>query len=183
MDFNDITDGFVLANLPGSPAELHGMLCGRISGGKLCNEDELVGLTAELLDEERERVEDLGDMLPDLYEFTRQQICQDGFDFKPILPEDELELNQRLEALGDWCQGYLFGLGNSGLSGETELAEDIADALRDLAAISQIGMLEEEEGEEDEVSYTELVEYVRVAVLLVYAELGAERSQKPRTLH
>ena len=183
MDFNDIAEGFVLANLPGSPSELHGMLCGRISGGKLCDEDELVGLTAELLDEERERVEDMGDMLPDLYEFTRQQICQDGFDFKPILPEDELELNQRLEALGDWCQGYLFGLGNSGVSGETDLAEDIADALRDLAAISQIGMLEEEEDEEDEVSYTELVEYVRVAVLLVYAELGAERSQTPRTLH
>lgn len=183
MDFNDIADGFIRANLPGSPSELHGMLCGRISGGQVGEEEQLVSLVAQLLDEEPERVEDLGDMLPDLYAFSCQQICRDGFEFKPLLPEDDIELNQRLESLGDWCQGFLFGLGNSGLSGETELAEDIADALRDLAAISQIGMLEEDEAEEDEVSYAELVEYVRVAVLLIYAELGVTRTQSPRTLH
>ncbi len=59
----------------------------------------------------------------------------------------------------------------AGLSEDATLTGDIADALGDLAAISQIGTLDEE-SEEDEVSYTELVEYVRVAVLLVYAELN-----------
>ncbi|MDP1520637.1 UPF0149 family protein [Porticoccus litoralis] len=183
MDFNDVADGFIHANLPGSPSELHGMLCGRISGGQEFDEEELIILVAELLDQERERIEDMGDMLPALYAFSRQQICSDGFEFQPLLPEDDMELNQRLEALGDWCQGFLYGLGNSSISGETELAADIADALRDLAAISQIGMLEDEEDQEDEVSYTELVEYVRVAVLLIYAELGMPEVEQPRTLH
>ncbi|WP_461481606.1 UPF0149 family protein [Porticoccus sp.] len=182
MDFNDIADGFVLANLPGSPSELHGMLCGRICGGQGAEDDQLITLLAEMLDEAPERVEDLGDMLPQLYAYSREQICGDGFQFQPLLPDDDIELNQRLEALGDWCQGFLFGLGNSGLAGETDLAGDIADALRDLAAISQIGMLEEED-EEDEVSYTELVEYVRVAVLLVHAELSVPRGEQSRTLH
>ena len=182
MDFNEIADSFVSANLPGSPSELHGMLCGRISGGQECEIDQLSVLVAELLEEKPERIQDLGEMLPALYAHTKQQICSDGFEFQPILPDDDIELNQRLEALGDWCQGFLFGLGNSGLSGETDLTGDIADALRDLAAISQIGMLEDED-EEDEVSYTELVEYVRVAVLLIYAELSVPDGQEQRTLH
>ncbi|WP_461517289.1 UPF0149 family protein [Porticoccus sp.] len=182
MNFNEIADSFVSANLPGSPSELHGMLCGRISGGQHCEIDKLAVLVAELLEEKPERIEDLGEMLPALYAYTKQQICSDGFEFQPILPDDDIELNQRLEALGDWCQGFLFGLGNSGLSGETDLTGDIADALRDLAAISQIGMLEDED-EEDEVSYTELVEYVRVAVLLIYAELSVPDGQQHRTLH
>lgn len=182
MNFDDIADAFIRANMPGSPSELHGMLSGRISGGQQFEESQLTELVAEWLEEEPERIEDLGDMLPDLYAFTRKQICSDGFEFQPILPEDDIELNERLEALGEWCQGYLYGLGNSGLSGETELAGDIADALRDLAAISQIGMLDEED-EDDEVSYAELVEYVRVAVLLVHAELGVHAGKPPRTLH
>lgn len=183
MDFDDIADGFVLANLPGSPAELHGVLSGRISGGQKMDNDQLLALVAEWLEEDVERIEDMGDMLPELYAYTREQICTHGFEFHPILPADEIELNQRLEALGEWCQGFLYGLGNSGLSIETELAGDIADALRDLAAISQIGLLEEDEDEEDEVSYAELVEYVRVAVLLVHAELGTSDCAEPRTLH
>ena len=67
---------------------------------------------------------------------------------------------------------------------KTELTGDIADALSDLASISQVANLEDEEGdEEDEVSYSELVEYVRVAVLLVYAELNPVDDHRSPTIH
>ncbi|WP_297184640.1 UPF0149 family protein [uncultured Porticoccus sp.] len=171
MDFNDIADAFLRANLPGSPAELHGLLCGRISGGQHAGGEELITMVCQLLDVVTERVEDLGDVLPDLHLFSLESISSGTYEFQPLLPGDEVELNQRLLSLGEWCQGFLFGLGSAGLSDDTTLTGDIADALGDLAAISQIGTLDEE-SEEDEVSYTELVEYVRVAVLLVYAELN-----------
>lgn len=184
MDFNDIADAFIRANLMGSPAELHGVLCGGISGGKHLAEDALVAAVAEFLDAETERVEDLGDMLPELYRFSLGQICSSGFEFLPLLPDDEFSLNERLASLGEWCQGFLYGLGNSELSVETELTGDIADALGDLASISHVGALEDENAEEeDEVSYTELVEYVRVAVLLIYAELNASEDHASPTIH
>lgn len=184
MNFNDIANAFVLANLMGSPAELHGVLCGRVSGGQKLSEDELLSVVGELLEVDLERVEDLGDMLPELYQYTLGQICSSGFEFLPLLPDDEFPLNQRLASLSEWCQGFLFGLGNSGLSVKTELTGDIADALSDLASISQVSSLEEEDGEEeDEVSYAELVEYVRVAVLLIYAELNSAEDQSARTIH
>lgn len=184
VEFNDISDAFIRANLMGSPAELHGVLCGRISGGEHFQEDELVGVVAEFLDVELERVEDLGDMLPELYRFSVGQICSSGFEFSPLLPDDDFSLNERLSSLGEWCQGFLFGLGNSGLSVETELTGDIADALGDLASISHVGTLEDENSdEEDEVSYTELVEYVRVAILLIYAELHVPEDHSSPTIH
>jgi uncharacterized protein YgfB (UPF0149 family) len=184
MNFNDIANAFVLANLMGSPTELHGALCGRVSGGQKLSEGELLSVVGELLEVDLERVEDLGDMLPELYQYTLGQICSSGFEFLPLLPDDEFPLNQRLTSLGEWCQGFLFGLGNSGLSTKTELTGDIADALSDLASISQVASIEEEEGEEeDEVSYTELVEYVRVAVLLIYAELNQVEDQSAQTIH
>ena len=184
MNFNDIANAFVLANLMGSPAELHGLLCGRVSGGQKLSSEELMSVVAQLLEVELERVEDLGDMLPELYQFTLGQICSSGFEFQPLLPDEEYPLDQRLTSLGEWCQGFLFGLGSSGLSEKTELTGDIADALSDLASISQVANLEYEEGdEEDEVSYSELVEYVRVAVLLVYAELNPVDDHRSPTIH
>ncbi len=182
MEFNDIADAFLRANLPGSPAELHGLLCGRISGGHHDGGEQLMTMVRQLLDVETERVEDLGDVLPELHRFSLGSISSGTYEFQPLLPGDEVELNQRLLSLGEWCQGFLFGLGSAGLSGEDALTGDIADALGDLAAISQIGTLNEE-SEEDEVSYTELVEYVRVAVLLVYAELNKVDDPLSRTLH
>lgn len=184
MNFNEIANAFVRANLMGSPAEIHGVLCGRISGGQELSDEALLTVIAELLEVDQERIEDLGDTLPELYQFTLGQICGGGFEFHPLLPDDEFPLNQRLASLGEWCQGFLFGLGSSGLSVKTELTGDIADALSDLASISQVESLEEEDGEEEEeVSYVELVEYVRVAVLLIYSELNSVEDQGSRTLH
>ncbi len=184
VNFSDIADAFIRAKLMGSPAELHGVLCGRVSGGEHLSEEDLVATVAEFLEVEVERVEDLGDMLPELYQFTAGQISSSGFEFSPLLPDDDFALNERLSSLGEWCQGYLYGLGNTGLSLETELTGDIADALRDLASISHVAALEDESPEEeDEVSYSELIEYVRVAVLLIYAELNAVEGSSTRTIH
>ena len=184
MNFNDIADGFIRANMMGSPAELHGVLCGRISGGEHLSEEELLSIVAQFFEVERERIEDFGDLIPELYQFSLGQICSSGFEFVPLLPDDDFSLNERLASLGEWCQGFLFGLGHSGLSMETELTGDISDALRDLASISHVAALEDDHSEEeDEVSYAELVEYVRVAVLLIHAELNATEDQGSRTIH
>ena len=112
VNFDDIADAFIRANMSGSPAELHGLLCGRVSGGEHLSEEDLVSTVAEFLDVPPERVEDFGDMLPDLYQFTYGQICSSGFEFVPLLPDDDFSLNERLASLGEWCQGFLFGLGN-----------------------------------------------------------------------
>ena len=64
----------------------------------------------------------------------------------------------------------------SGLSGEAKLSPDAADALRDLAQISQASLEDDDNVEENEVYWLELVEYVKVAVLTIYTELSSAES-------
>ena len=96
----------------------------------------------------------------------------EGILFQPLLPDDELPLNERLVAIGDWCSNYISGLGD-GMGTEFEVSVDGKEALEDIAAIGQISVDLESEGE-GERDYTELVEYIRIAVQLIFADLHPE---------
>lgn len=181
MKFDDLNDALFAAELAASPAELHGMLCGCICGGQQLQSDQLNQLVCQLLDAEPAEVAPIREIVLELYDHSVGQIRGGGFEIQPLLPDDEEAIEQRIVCLGEWCQGYLFGLGQSGLTNETQLTTDVADVLRDLAAISHVGL--DDDSDDEEVSYTELVEYVRVAVLLVAAELDSSDQPKQPTLH
>jgi len=186
MDYDVIATALVRANLVGSPAELHGFLCGEIAGSEVFSEASLVVNVANFLNVHPERAEDLGDTLVDLYEFSVAQIDSSSFEFLPLLPDDDFPLSERLASLGEWCQGFLYGLGNSRSSSDIEAAEDIAEALDDLASISHVQVLDESESAyeaDDEVDYAELVEYIRVAVLTISGELNTSADTGPQTMH
>lgn len=186
MDYDAIATALVRANLVGSPAELHGFLCGEIAGSEVFSEASLVMNVANFLNVHPERAEDLGDTLVDLYEFSVAQIDSSSFEFLPLLPDDDFPLSERLSSLGEWCQGFLYGLGNSRSSSSLETSGDIAEALDDLASISHVQVLDEGESAyeaDDEVDYTELVEYIRVAVLTISEELDTSVDASTQSTH
>jgi uncharacterized protein YgfB (UPF0149 family) len=98
-----------------------------------------------------------------------------------LLPGDETALAERAVALGQWCQGFLAGFGQN--AGGLELSVEAKEVLQDLVAISQVqdALEESEDGESD---YMEVMEYLRVAPLLLFTELAkpAEPAAKP-SLH
>jgi len=104
-----------------------------------------------------------------LYDSTKAAITGPGLGFTPLLPDDETLLAERTAALASWGSGFLYGLGLGGVSAE-DLGGDAQEVLKDLSDFSR---LEEEviESEENEEAYAELVEYLWVAVMLVYAEV------------
>ncbi|MFO1369038.1 MAG: UPF0149 family protein [Marinagarivorans sp.] len=83
--------------------------------------------------------------------------------FHLLLPDDALPMNARLEALAQWCQGFLCALGHAGAEGIKH------EGLDDLAQIAQLDA-SADETEENEVYFAELVEYVRVVVLQLAAD-------------
>lgn len=161
-----------------SPSELQGVLCGRVSGGDIPTKAQWPADAASFLDLE----EHLGfddEQLPlidGLYTDTRSLMDDVNFGFTPLLPGDEATMERRTNELASWCEGFLHGLGLSGLSGEVQLSPDVADALRDLAQISQVSVDKDDDLEENEVYWLELVEYVKVAVLTIYTELSNTQS-------
>lgn len=111
------------------------------------------------------------DLLGALYEETVRQLNDGAMAFHLLLPDDEQPLGRRAEALGRWCQGFLFGLGLGGVREEKELPADVREILRDLAEISKVEFDVTDAGEEEERAYAEIVEYVRVGVLLINEEM------------
>jgi uncharacterized protein len=98
-----------------------------------------------------------------LFDETSRLLKSDGFEFELLLPEDDRPLNEQVEALRTWCQGFLFGISFS----ETmaEWPEDVNEIVKD---VTEFTKLESKVGsEEDENAFAEIVEYLRSAVCLL----------------
>ncbi|MCY1558840.1 hypothetical protein D9M68_958120 [compost metagenome] len=84
-----------------------------------------------------------------------------------LLPSDDAPLRERAAALGQWCQGFLGGFGLT--ARDSALSAEAMEVLQDLSAIAQVqnALEESEDGEND---YMEVMEYLRVALLLLFSE-------------
>ncbi|MFL0811414.1 MAG: UPF0149 family protein [Agarilytica sp.] len=172
VDFFHLNELLLNLGAVHSPSELQGMLCGRISGGSPPEKDQWLALAQEFLDiDHLELDQEQAEAFFGLYTDTRSLMDDVNFSFSPLLPDDHASIARRTQELGTWCQGFMHGLGVSGLSGDAQLSPDSADALRDLAQISQVDLDEEDAVEENESYWLELVEYVKVAALTIYTEL------------
>ncbi len=96
------------------------------------------------------------------------------FSFSPLLPDDDDSLQERADALGEWCRGFLLGLGYG--SNSADWPGECTEILRDFVDITHLDP--EASGEEDESAYAELAEYVRVGVQVIQRELRSRPSQR-----
>jgi uncharacterized protein YgfB (UPF0149 family) len=153
-------------------AEAHGVLAGALCAMH-CSFDDWV---SEILPEGR--ADDAGELrLRALFETTRGSLGDGEFTFMPLLPADEASIDARTEALGEWCRGFLYGLGSACLPESATGQAPVTEVLRDLAQISHAGVDPHDDMEESEQAYAELVEYVRVGVQLLHGELAPLRDR------
>ena len=169
--FSSLQESLERASASYPAAESHGTLCGAISIGAEQDGawlDHVLGEDAQ----PGAALEQCRRQLLALRDETRRQLNEGTLQFTPLLPGDTEPLNARTLALAGWCQGYLYGLGLGGerLQPET-LGGEAGEVLRDLGEIALAGFDAEEESEENENAYAEIVEYLRVGVQLVYEEL------------
>ena len=172
-DFDAVARTLAAAGSTVGAAEAHGCLCGAASArrdyGVADWLDEILpdGATGET------------DGLRAVVEGTLTALAGDAMEFQPLLPEDEAPLPERVEALGTWCQGYLYGFGTAGTSGNLRLPDDVAEVLGDFAQLGRAGAVGADEDAVEEEAYAELVEFLRAAVQLVYDELAPLRASQP----
>ena len=155
-----------LADLP----EAHGTLAGACCAGEGFSLEDWL---REVFPEGRPGV--AGGGMQAVFDRTRGALAS-GALLEPLLPEDDAPVAERAPALGEWCQGFLYGLGTSALPDPEHLPEQVSEVVRDLTAITRVGVDPDESEEENEQAYAELVEFVRVAVQLVYDELAPFRA-------
>lgn len=150
----------------------HGLLCGLLSVGRPASVDLMHRLLFEVTGLEGELRSDQYDALAQLLLITRQQFAKNEIEFDLLLPDDEQSLVERTQALGGWCETYLYGLSAGGLSDDTEVSDEVAEFITDLTEISRAEYGLGASEDEDEFRFNELVEYIRVGVLLVNENLN-----------
>ena len=153
-------------------AEAHGTLTGALcAAGAYRLEDWLAEILPEAaLDTER------NEMLRGLYEDTCVALASTLMQFELLLPDDSQSLALRTEALTLWCNGFVYGLGVSSAHDPERLPGDAGEIMRDISQIMHAGVNEADGLEANEVALTELIEFVRVGVQVIFEDLSALRS-------
>ncbi len=182
FDFDRYVELFNDHGAAGAPAEMHGHLVGRLSAGSRLDHTTWLSVATELLDG-RSGLSEAGKvMLIQLYDASLAQLAGSGFDVTLLLPDDSATIDHRTHALGQWCEGFLGGFGLVERDGE--LSEEADGVLRDFAAIAQV-QTDLDESEANEVDFMEVMEYVRMAVLMIFSECqpAVDQDQPPASLH
>ncbi|MBK8535988.1 MAG: UPF0149 family protein [Candidatus Competibacteraceae bacterium] len=168
---------------PLSPAELHGLLCGLLCADDGLSSDQWLHHAGEVLAEGAELSDPVRDVLEKLLQYGIAQMQDADGSITPLLPDDDAPLNQRADALGAWCQGLLYGLGLGQAEQHGILSEESQEFLRDATEIAQVGFDTDETGEADETAYVEVVEYLRVGLLLIHSDLHSSATSDSVRLH
>ncbi|MGD8429062.1 MAG: UPF0149 family protein [Ectothiorhodospiraceae bacterium] len=163
---------------PGA-SEAHGLLCGMMSGPERADRASWIALVLDGTHPRGDEAKICLAQLAQLFDATGESLEDAELGFQPLLPGDDAGIGERAEALGDWCRGYLAGLGMGGLQSRRELPKEVSEVLRDLGDIGQVEA-DAVDDEENEEAYAELVEYVRVGALLVMEHLGTAAG-KPKS--
>jgi yecA family protein len=180
-DFEQLADALFRSKIDSHASAAHGIAVGmfvahQANAGRWLDEVLADADPADLY------VQEARQMLAALYMQLDQQFRDGNFEFTPLLPSDNTDLQQRVIALGEWCQGLLFGLGLSGFGRQAPMSEQSTEIINDLVAFSQVEEDVEVATEEDEQAFIEVVEYLRAAVQLLYEELrpaGGNQADTP----
>ena len=169
------------------PSELHGLLLGHLAGGQRFKAGQWIGLVLEHMGAEELDVSRQVHLQEDLEEFCEsvdQEVSQDSSSFNLLLPDEDYALSERAEALSIWVRGFLEGIAISASKNLSGLDSDLQELLRDLVSISQMDV-RVESSEQGEKELFEVAEYVKIAVLNLYAEFNQPdiAPSEKQTLH
>jgi uncharacterized protein YgfB (UPF0149 family) len=151
-------------------AECHGVACGLLCRQPDAILDAFLGLL-DMLELVIEPGTGLRMSLEELLNSTRVQLSDEDLGISLWLPNDDEMLEDRTMAMSQWCSGFLAGLGSSGDDVLEALSDEANEALKDLQQISTADVTDTAESEEDENAFMEIVEYIRVVLLMIREDL------------
>lgn len=169
MAFAHLDEGLRKAHANMGAAEAHGVMCGVLCVPSLM-EREWLGEILTDVDAEDALAAECESMLLAVYARSRSQLSSGELEFYPLLPDGDQSLEVRSSALGAWCSGFLFGVSWAGVTDVSDLPADSREVISDLSKFAGIGP-QSDDCESEETAFAELVEYVRVGVILISEEL------------
>lgn len=175
-DFDDFATRLENAGASTGAAEAQGMLCGMVCAMGKVECKYWTDLVLAELDPANVLVKEVLAGLQQVYANVISGMNDPTCELELLLPADDESLAECAQGLAEWCQGFLLGLANGGIKDLTRLPQDSREIIEDMVELSRLEHDEVEESPaEDEKAYVEIVEYVRMGVLLINEELNPVR--------
>lgn len=156
-------------------SEVHGVACGLLLRQPGAGLPALQQVLAQL-EILQQPGADLDAALAALLQSSAEQLSDSQMALEIWLPDDSEPLATRTAALGQWCTGFMASLGMVAAGKLERLSDEGKEALADVGEIAkaEIGPAQDAlESEEDEQAFAEIVEYLRITVLIVQEDLRA----------
>jgi len=180
IDFDSIEQLLSASDASLEAAEAHGAFCGRAClSGASAIKAWVMDLLPEVSSDDELAMERIG-TLQQLAARALLSLEAGDMTFAIFVPLDQEPLSVRTAGLVDWCHGFMHGLvvaggADEGAGGDALEAEVVSEILSDFSEITKAGAADDE-GEQAEQAYAELIEYVRISAQLVYDETAALRA-------
>lgn len=168
LDYDGLNDVLLQAQAGIRLAECHGFLCGQIcvSGAGIpdvWHDYLLTGI------EDEQQLQACLDVFREIASTIESQVDSPDLEFQLLLPDNQT-IDERSFALAEWCNGFLDGLGTSGVGQVGKIPEECNEIISDIARIAKVSN-EANDNEENEWAWMELTEYIRMGVLMLYQVL------------
>jgi uncharacterized protein YgfB (UPF0149 family) len=186
LDYERLRSALTSVGVVVSLAELHGGVCAALcAGGAPAAESWLASSLEDQVSNNTPA--DVSGELREIIGSSLRMLAGDDLEFEPLLPSGDAPLDERVQALAQWCQGFLAGLGATaptiGRGADTDTG--VGEILGDLAEISRAGLSDEEAAAEDDADFSlaEIHEHVRISVQIVFEQLAPQRAAAAREIH
>lgn len=177
LDFETIDHALSRAETGINASEGHGTLCGLLCAQQPFDTQTWLLHTLIAADAANASVFQARELLVQIAESTAHQLNDADYSFTLLLPDDEHSLQTRTLAVSQWCQGFLEGLRLARVTQPETLPGDAGEVMRDITEIAQAARFQVADNNENEADFTELVEFLRAGIRLVYEELHAASKQ------
>ena len=162
------------------PSDLHGSLTGYLCAGGHADAGD--GLAALRIEVDAAEAAAGSEPMRRLVRECSAWLDDPELGFEPLLPAADTPVDVRADALVEWCRGFLGGIGLAGAAGAGDVSPDCAEILRDFGTIAA-SHFEYSDSEEDESALAEVIEFIRVGVLLLHNELTELGVPPTATVH
>lgn len=172
VDYQSLSDSLAVLHLVPDVSELHGLLCGLLAAQAPDPKSLWLGeILDEPLDMDNLLLKGSALALERLYLDTNAAFTGLGEDFAPILPDGDVGLRQRAQALVDWSSGFIYGLGLAGAN-LAALSPEAREGLEAISDFTRLDMEDLNESDEADQDLTELAGFLWVSVMLIHTELA-----------
>jgi yecA family protein len=175
--FEDAALLFLRSRCQINPSYAHGYWTGLICGGQSVSPKDWIIALFDKPDAWDTLDPHLARFFLLVAEVTVEQLSDPHYTMQLLLPDDEDPIDERLASLCDWVRAFLAGFEAQGkIQPRPALSEEAKEALSDLQEITALSVTFNDAASEEQ-DYAEVVEYVRLAVLLLHHEMLNARSQ------